>query len=154
MKLFNFAIASIVDANTGNGISRQFIDQTGSTDSDHLQYGREIRAKSVLAVLAKIKIAVKQYVDDSREAAKARRNNEAISQLSEHMLKDIGLTFVDIQDLKSGQTTLKGLNTRRNQYRDQAARSNRLVQSTKRVSSQVVDIDSANQAHYEVAKCA
>jgi uncharacterized protein YjiS (DUF1127 family) len=154
MKLFNFAIASIVDANTGSGISRQFIDQSGSKDSGHLQYGREIRAKSILGVLAEIKIAVKQFVDDSRAAARARRNNEAISKLSEHILKDIGLTFVDIQDLKSGQTTLEGLNSRRDQYRDQAARSNRLVQSTKRVRSQVVDIDSANQAHYEIAKCA
>jgi uncharacterized protein YjiS (DUF1127 family) len=154
MNLINFAIASIVDANTGNGISRQFIDQSGSKDSGHLQYGREIRDKSVLGVLAKIKSAVKQFVDDSRVAARARRNNEAISNLSEHLLKDIGLTFVDIQDLKSGQTTLEGLNARRIQYRDQAARSNRLVQSTKRVSSQVVDIDSANQYQYEVAKCA
>ena len=154
MKLFNFAIASIVDANTGNGISRQFIDQSGSKDSGHLQYGREIRAKSVLGVLAKIKSAVKQFVDDSREAARARRNNEAISQLSEHILKDIGLTFVDIQDLKSGQITLEGLNARRDQDRDQGARSLRLLQSTKLVSSQVVDIDSANQAHFETAKCA
>ena len=154
MKLFNFAIASIVDANTGNGISRQFIDQSGSKESGHLQYGREIRAKSVLGVLAKIKSAVKQFVDDSREAARARRNNEAISQLSEHILKDIGLTFVEIQDLKSGQITLEGLNARRDQYRDQGARNLRLLQSTKRVSSQVVDIDSANQAHFETAKCA
>ena len=58
MKLFNFAIASIVDANTGNGISRQFIDQSGSNDSGHLQYGRVIRAKSVLGVLAKIKSTI------------------------------------------------------------------------------------------------
>ena len=154
MKLFNLAIASIVDANTGNGISRQFIDQSGSKDSGHLQYGREIRAKSVLGVLAKIKSAVRQFVDDSKVAARARHHNEALSQLSDHILKDIGLTFVDVQDLKSGQITLEDLNARRDQYRDQAARSNRLVQSTKRVSSQVVDIDSANQAHYEVAKCA
>ena len=154
MKLFNFAIASIVDANTGNGISRQFIDQSGSKDSGHLQYSREIRAKSVLGVLAKIKSAVKQFVDDSREAARARRNNEALSQLSEHILKDIGLTFVDIQDLKSGQITLEGLNARRDQDRDQSARSLRLLQSTKLVNSQVVDIDSANQAHFETAKCA
>jgi len=154
MKLFNFAIASIVDANTGNGISRQFVDQSGSKDSGHLQYGREIRAKSVPGVLAKIKIAVRQFVDDSRLAARTRRSNEALSQLSEHILKDIGLTFVDIQDLKSGQTTLEGLNARRDQYRDQTARSLRLLQSTKRLSSQVVDVDSANQAHYEAAKCA
>jgi uncharacterized protein YjiS (DUF1127 family) len=154
MKLFNFAIASIVDANTGTGISRQFIDQSGSEDSGYLQYGHEIRAKSVLGVLAKIKNAVRQFVNDSRAAARARRNNEEVLQLSENILKDIGLTFVDTQDLKSGQTTLEALNARRDQYRDQAARSNRLIRSTKRVSSRVVDIDSANQAHYEVAKCA
>ncbi len=154
MKLFNFAIASIVDANTGSGISRQFDEQLGSKQSAYEQAGREIRARSVLDVLTKIKSVFNQYISDSRAAARSRRNNEAVSQLSEHILKDIGLTFVDMQDLKSGQTTLQGLNTRRDQYRDQAASSNRLVQSTKRVSSQVVDIDSANQAQYEVAKCA
>jgi len=154
MKLFNFAVASIVDANTRNGISRQFIDQLGSKQAAYEQTGREIRAKSVLDVLTKIKSVFNQYISDSRAAARARRNNEAVSQLSEHILKDIGLTFVDMQDLKSGQTTLQGLSARRDQYRDQAARSNRLVQSTKRVSSEVCDIDSANQAHYEVAKCA
>ena len=154
MKLFNFAIASIVDANTGSGISRQFVEQLGSKESAYEQAGREIRAKSVLDLLSKIKSAFNQYVSDSRAAARARRNTEAESQLSDHTLKDIGLTFVDIQDLKSGQVTLEALNARRDQYRDQAASKNRLRQLSTRVSTQVLDFDSANQDQYETAKCA
>ena len=154
MKLFNFAIASIVDANTGSGINRQFVEQLGSKQSAYEQAGREIRAKTVLDVLTKIKSAFKQYINDSKAAARAKRNTAEIAQLNEHQLKDIGLTFVDIQDLKSGQITLETLNTRRDQYRDQAARNNRLSQVSTRVTTRVLDIDSANQAQYETAKCA
>ena len=154
MKLLNFAIASIVDANTGSGINRQYDDQLGSKQSAYEQAGREIRAKSVLDLLSKIKSVFNQYISDSRAAARARRNTEAVSQLSDHTLKDIGLTFVDIQDLKSGQITLTALNARRDRYRDQAASKKRLSQISTRVSTRVLDIDSANQDQYETAKCA
>ena len=154
MKLINFGIASIVDANTGNGISRQFTDQFGSKDSDYEKSAREVHAKSVLGVLAKIKSAFKQYLDESRAAARARRNTAALSRLGEHLLKDIGLTFVDIQDLKSGQITLEALNARRGQYRDQAASIKRLDHASKQVGTRVLDLDSAKQAQYELAKCA
>ncbi len=154
MKLINLGIASIVDANTGNGISRQFIGQFGSIDSDYEKSAREIRAKSILGVLAKIKSAFKQYLDESRAVARARRNTAAISQLGEHILKDIGLTSVDIQDLKSGQITPEALNARRGQYRNQAASIKRLDHSSKQVGTRVLDLDSANQAQYEIAKCA
>lgn len=154
MNLLNFAVASIVDANTGSGINRQFVEHLGSKESAYEKAGREIRAKSVLDLLSKIKSAFNQYIKDSRAAARARRDTEAVSQLSDHTLKDIGLTFVDIQDLKSGQITLEALNARRDQYRDQADSKNRLPQISTRISTRVLDIDSANQAQYETAKCA
>ncbi len=154
MKLINLGIASIVDASTGNGISQQFTGQFGSKDSDYEKSAREIRAKFILGVLAKIKSALKRYLDESRAVARARRNTAAVSQLSEHILKDIGLTFVDIQDLKSGQITLEALNVRRGQYRDQPANIKRLDYSSKQASTRVLDLDSANQAQYEIAKCA
>ena len=154
MKLINLGIASIVDANTGNGISRQFTDQFGSKDSDYEKSAHEIRAKSVLGVLTKIKSAFMQYLDESRAVARARRDTAEISQLGEHILKDIGLTFVDIQDLKSGQITLQELSARRSQYRDQAASIKRLDHASKQVGTRVLDLDSANQAQYEIAKCA
>jgi hypothetical protein len=69
-------------------------------------------------------------------------------------LKDIGLTFVDIQDLKSGQINLEGLNARRGQFRDQAASIKRLDHASKQVGTRVLDLDSASQAQYEIAKCA
>ena len=154
MKLINLGIASIVDANTGNGIIRQFTGQSGSKDSDYEKSAREIRAKFLLGVLAKIKSAFKQYLDESRAVARARRNTAEVSQLSEHILKDIGLTFVDIQDLKSGQITLEGLNARRSQYRDQVASIIRLDHSLKQIGTRALDLESANQAQYEIAKCA
>jgi hypothetical protein len=69
-------------------------------------------------------------------------------------LKDNGLTFVDIQDLKSGQITLQELSARRGQYRDQAASIKRLDHASKQVGARVLDLDSANQEEYEIAKCA
>ena len=154
MKLINLGIASIVDANTGNGISRQFTGQSGSKDSDYEKSAREIRAKFLLGVLTKIKSAFKQYLDESRAVARARRNTAAVSQLGEHLLKDIGLSFVDIQDLKSGQITLEELSARRGQYRDQVTSIKRLDHSSKQVGTRELDLDSAYQAQYEIAKCA
>ena len=117
MKLFNFAIASIVDANTGNGINRGFIEQFGSKNSDYEQLGREIRAKSILGLVGKIKNAFIQYIEDSKAIARERRAVEEVSQMSASMLKDVGLTQNDADDLRLGLISLDSLNARRDQNR-------------------------------------
>ena len=153
MKLLNFAIASIVDANTGNGINRQFVNQFGSNKTDYVRHGREIRANSVLALFGKIKTSIKQYIEDSKAAAQARENTREILQMNEHLMKDIGLNYNDGVDLRLGLISLDSLNARRDQNRNQQdAGLARLSQQ--QVSVGKYDLESSNEEAYELAKCA
>lgn len=155
MKLYNFAIASIVDANTGNGVSRRFVEQFGSKNSNYEQFGREIRAKSILGLVGKIKSALIQYIADSKAKARERRSVEEVSQMSASMLKDVGLTQNDADDLRLGLISLDSLSARRDQNRKQReARLRRLSQSPKQVNISSSGHESANQENYELKKCA
>jgi len=155
MKLFNFAIASIVDANTGNGVSRRFVEQFGSKNSSYVQLGREIRAKSILGLVGKIKSALIQYIADSKAKAQERRSVEEISQLSASMLEDVGLTQNDADDLRLGLISLDSLSARRDQNRNQReVHLSRLSQSPKQVNISGSGHESTNQENYELKKCA
>jgi uncharacterized protein YjiS (DUF1127 family) len=155
MKLFNFAIASIVDANTGTGISRSFVEQFGSKNSSYEKFGREIRAKSILGLAGKIKNAFIQYIEDSKAIARERRGVEEVSQMSASMLEDVGLTQNDADDLRLGLISVDSLNVRRDKNRsEREASQSRLNQSSKQVNISGSDHESANQENYELKKCA
>ncbi len=150
MKFLNLAVASIVDANTGNGISRQYIDQFGSNHSAHERHGREIRSRSFLDLVAKIMASVQKYIEDSKAEARRRQAIKDLSQMDNRFLKDIGLSQDDLYDIELGLTDLEALNARRNRGAD----SLRLNQTSGKISSSVRNIESANQAQYETKKCA
>jgi uncharacterized protein YjiS (DUF1127 family) len=153
MKFLNLAIASIIDANTGNGINQQFVNQYGLNHSDYAQHGRTIRASFLLALIARIRAAAKQYFENSKAAALARRNTREVLQMNEHLLNDIGLMHNDIVDLRLGLISLDTLSSRRNQLRsEQDSRLNRLSQN--RAYAGAADFVSANQETYELKKCA
>ena len=153
MKLFNLAIASMVDANTGHGVNRNFIEQFASTTSDYQQRAHEIRANFIIAVFGKIKASVTQYFKDSKARAQDRKDTEAILQMSDQILDDIGLSHADLHELRSGQVTLEALGSRRELRRNEAL-DNQLSQSSGSVSSNLRNIQSANQALFELKKCA
>ncbi len=153
MSLFNLAIASIVDANTGNGINHNFIKQFASVTPEYEQRTREIRANSVMAVIGKIKASFKQYIEDSRARAQDRHGTEQVLQMSDHLLKDIGLTPADLHGLRSGQITLKKLSARRESNRNQAF-AEQPGQSSSSVNGKLRGIQSANQEYFELKKCA
>ncbi|MCZ6578163.1 MAG: DUF1127 domain-containing protein [Gammaproteobacteria bacterium] len=150
MKLFSLAIASIVDANTGNGLSRDFINQFNSDHSAHEQYAHEIRSRSFLDVIAKIKTSVQKYIEDSKAEARIRQAIKDLVQMDDRFLKDIGLSRDDLYDIDQGLTSLEALNTRRNRGAD----THKPSQVPGKVSTGVRNIESANQAPYETRKCA
>jgi len=150
MKLFNLAIASIVDANTGNGLNRQFIDQYGSNYSTHEIQAHLIRSRSFLEVITNIKNSAQKYIEDSKAKARRQQSTKDLLQLNSRLLKDIGLTRDDLHELNLGSTSLEALNARRNFSTDKA----RLAQASGQVSSNIRSIGSANQAQYETKKCA
>jgi len=150
MTLLNLAVASIVDANTGNGINRQFVDQFGSSQSAHERHGREIRSRSFLDVVAKIKVSAQKYIEDSKAEAKRRQAIKDLSQMNDHLLKDIGLSREDLYDIDQGSTNLEALDARRNRSGNKHGQK----QVSGRVSTSVRKIKSANQAQYETQQCA
>jgi uncharacterized protein YjiS (DUF1127 family) len=150
MNLFNLAVASIVDANTGNGLNRQFIDQYGSSYSTHEKQARVIRSRSFLSVITNIGTSVRKYIEDSKAEARRRRATKDLFQMNSRLLKDIGLSRDDLRELNLGSTSLETLNARRNFGTDKA----RLAQASGQVSSNIRSIGSANQAQYETKKCA
>jgi len=150
MKLFSLAVASIVDANTGNGLSRDFINQFSSDHSAHEQYAHEIRSRSFLDVIAKIKTSVQRYIENSKAEARNRQAIKDLVQMDDRFLKDIGLSRDDLYDIDQGLTSLKALNTGRNRGAD----THKPIQVPGKVSTGVRNIESANQAPYETRKCA
>ena len=154
MKLLNFAIASMVDANTGNGVNRGFGAQFQTNDSSYEQIGGKLRATSFVGIPGKIKSAFKLLIENYKTRASEIRDTKKISQMSSHMLNDIGLTFEDLQDLESRRITLKALGTLRNQHHYEATSNDRLNQTSNQIYSDVFNVESANQAQYQTTKCA
>ena len=146
MKHFNLAVASIVDAYTGNGLNRQFIDQYSSNYSARERHSHEIRSKSFLKLVSRIKTSVQAYFENSKAEAKRRQATKDLFQLNDRLLKDVGLTRDDLYAIGQGSTSLGALNARRN-YKSGKVEPDQ-------VSSNVRSIESANQAQYETKKCA
>lgn len=146
MKHFQFAIASIVDANTGYGLARG----GGNIDyRDAELRSRAIRSKSVHAFVAAIGAAVGDILADYRERARQRRAIEELSQLSDHYLDDIGLTRGDIAAVKLGQTSLEMLDSDR---RARLAVAPLDFVDTDRVDDSIRAAEAVNEAEYGTAK--
>jgi len=99
MKLFEFAIASIVDANTGHGLEGKNLNVNYSAA---IHAGHEIRAKSVLALFASIKHRIGQVISNYHVRAKNRRAINEISKLSARLLGDIGVERYELAPLRAG----------------------------------------------------
>ena len=155
MKLLNLGISSIVNANTGNGINHLHANQLGTHKTDYAGHGREIRANVLLDLIKKIKTSVKQYIDVSKALAQERRDTREILQMSEHMLKDVGLTQNDVHDLRFDLIALNTLNTRRvHNSNKEVAHLSQSNQSSKQAGINTDKLESANQETYELKKCA
>ncbi len=147
MKLLQFAVASIVDANTDHGLihTGSRIDYAAAE-----RRGRSIRAKTVSAQLTRIKTLVTNSVSAYRERARQRRSLVALTRLNDHYLQDIGLSRGDLIAVRLGHVTLEQLNARRYNARRE--------QSLDLVSGDIVnlkqELGAVNAADYTEAKCA
>lgn len=147
----SIAVASIVDANTGNGINQNFVDQFASNDADYERQAREVRSNTFIALLSKIKSSVGAYIDRSIAAARERDNIRAISSMSEHLQKDIGLTHIDIEDLRWGAISLDELSDRRKQNLDQRPG---LTTGNDLANSSIQELAGIDQDSFKLGKCA
>lgn len=148
MNMFQFAVASIVDANTGNGL----IHSNGKLDYAAAEsHGRTIRAKSIFELLASIRSRLVGIATRYRAAAKQRRELRVLMNLNDHLLDDIGLSRGDLNAVWLGAVTLDELHAR---YR--AARSSGQVQRNEMTADDSVDIelDAVNEQFFDARKCA
>lgn len=110
MKLFTFAIASIVDANTGYGLpaDRNYIETQAA-----VRRARRIRSNSVHDFIASIRAAIGAGIEHLRARAQERRELNQLEAMSDRLLDDIGLTRGDLVAAELGTTTLAEIHAAR-----------------------------------------
>ena len=148
MKLFEFTIAPIVDANTGYGLESKNL---GVDYSAAIHAGREIRAKSVLAWFASIKHRIGQVISNYHVRANNRRAINEISNLNDRSLRDIGIERYELAQLRAGLITLEELDASR---RSSQVDSVQALQSPVRIDKEVRKLGAVNQDSYAQARCA
>jgi len=144
MKLIHFAVASIVDANTGYRLTSAGggIDYAAAE-----QHGREIRAKTIATLFSKIKARLSNAVSTYRARALQRRGLAELSRLDDRLLTDIGLTRGDLVAVQLGHTDFNELAAQR--------RAGKVNQSLSlAVDEQDLQLEAANEADYGAQKCA
>lgn len=144
MKLIHFAVASIIDANTGYRL-------TSAGGGNHYaaaeQHAREIRAKTVATLITKIKARLSNTVSTYRAHALQRRGLAELSRLDDRLLRDIGLTRGDLVAVERGHTDFDELATQR--------RAENIDQTLNLASHEpVLEFEAANEADYGAQKCA
>jgi uncharacterized protein YjiS (DUF1127 family) len=151
MKLLQLAVSSVVGATTGSHLIQTSNRTSQPQDS---QYQTPQTGRSVVPIirnkLASVSRLVSRLVAANRERLQRNKDTIKIGQLSAHYLKDIGLTYNDLVDLKSGQRSLKQLNTMR--FENKKSFSPRLKKAaTSKVK--VSSLKAANQQHGSLASC-
>ena len=151
MKPFEFAIASIVDANTGHGLEGKYLSVDYASE---IHRSREIRSKSVLALVASIKHRIGQVISNYRVRAYNRRAINVISNLSDRLLKDIGIERYEIAQVRAGLTTLEELDASRASRRSSQIDTVQVLHSSGLVDKEIRKLEAINQDSYAQARWA
>ena len=147
MNTFQFAIASVVDANTGQGLPKV----AGQIDYGVLtRHGREIRAKSLLEMLRTIGSRISSISARFTEYRRQRRAIRDLAALNDHLLEDMGFHRGDIIALQMGLVDLDELRER-NESRRHSPESTEIQVS--RVMTGEFE-QAVNEAVFARAKCA
>ena len=151
MSVLQFAIASIVDANTnylnGSGSSH---DQIRNYQATMLE-GRKIRAKSLIAIVDAARRRLAAAVASYRIRAKRGEEVNQLLSLSDRMLRDIGLERGDIVALQADLITFEQLGSKRSASNSATARN---IQPTVPVDKDIQKQTAANQDCFAQVNCA
>jgi uncharacterized protein YjiS (DUF1127 family) len=82
----------------------------GNSFNHHFAYGFEAE------IIDKFKTTVKNKIEGYKAQSLEERGIEQVLQMSDSMLKDIGLTHSNRTSLKAGLTSLEELNAQRENY--------------------------------------
>ena len=120
MNTISFAIASIVDANTGY-TRHHTRGNVGYADA--VPRANKFRFRSLLTSWGGLRNSIAAFVERYRKRAEQRRQLAELASLSDRLLRDIGLHRGDIHAVESGQVSLADL------HRDRRQRSSRNLRS-------------------------
>ncbi len=149
MRSLQFAIASIVDANTSNRPA------TGSSSDQIRHYqasmleARKIRAKTLIAIFDSLRQRLAAAVARYRQRAQDRQQVNQLLNLSDRLLSDIGLDRGDLASLQAGLITLEELGRNRSTSHRLASRH---IQST--VDKDTQAQQASNQGCFAQVNCA
>jgi len=82
-------------------------------------FSHHLVQKSEAGLIDKIKTAAKNRIEVYKTQAREKQDLEQVLLMSDSMLEDIGLTHIDRDNLKFGQSSLAELNALREVYRGQ-----------------------------------
>ena len=82
-------------------------------------FSHRLVQKSEAGLIDKIKTAARIRIEVYKTEAREKQGLEQVLLMSDNMLEDIGLTHIDRDNLKSGQSSLADLNALREAYRGQ-----------------------------------
>lgn len=83
-------------------------------------FSHHLVQKSEVGLFDKIKTAARTRIEVYKSQAREKQDLEQVLLMSDSMLKDIGLTHIDRDNLRSGQSSLADLNALREAYRRQS----------------------------------
>ena len=144
MKPFTFAIASIVDANTGNGLVHR------ANQPDYIAIERRAHQIRSRSIIASIKAGLASAIANFRSGAKQRRDLKTLMNLSDRLLDDIGLNRGDLYAVQLGAETLEELDARRQSARQLTPN----LQGVAATQSVTQEFDAVNEQFYDKPKCA
>ena len=115
MKLLQFAVASIVDANTGYAnFNYEYAHNSHNIGyKTEIQNGRNIRSRTIVNFFRSITQRIATSVDRYQVRVQQKRNINQLYQLNSHLLRDIGLTNEDLGSVARGEVSLEQLNGKR-----------------------------------------
>jgi uncharacterized protein YjiS (DUF1127 family) len=143
-----FAVASVVDANTQDGL----LNHLGATKSRHeMAPGKVDRFPRLKFLGQSITNFVANLLAAYRERSKARRDLEQLQGLSDHLLRDIGIGRNDLDAVDRGAISLEDLRNRRSQSRTESLATLDQFQLSRCVDDSV---NVANEASYKPTQCA
>ena len=148
MRLFTFAISSIVDANTGYGLSgtKKFLEVESAAKP-----GSAIQSKSAHGLFASIKSLVARGIESYQARAQERRDLAKLLGMNDRLLKDIGLNRGDLIAVELGSISLRELHAERHARHD---RGHEIVNTAQLGGTTDIEHEAANEASYQGQKCA
>lgn len=154
MKLISFAIASMIDAHFRQNISGKpsdILHISGRQTKGDASTGSKVLFDMIGAVITKLSAfaaSIQQHRQDKKAIAQ-------ILRLNPHLQNDVGLRENHVWGLKTGALSLDDINKSRLRY--ETGMKNAVVnlnpEPARIMSKSVLEIDSANQQDFELARC-